>query len=106
MLGAVLPSFIVILAIAMFFARFTENRFVAAAFSGIRPAVAALIAAAVFKLGKTVFKKRQGVILGGIFFILAAVFKLHAMLLIAAGAAAGLLLHSRTGRKANKGDTP
>jgi len=106
MLGAVLPSFIVILAIAMFFARFTENRIVAAAFGGIRPAVAALIAAAVLKLGKTVFKKRQGVILWGIFLILAAVFKLHAMLLIAAGAAAGLLLYSRSGRKADKGETP
>ncbi|NLM46145.1 MAG: chromate transporter [Firmicutes bacterium] len=106
MLGAVLPSFLVILAIAMFFAHFAENKIVAAAFGGIRLAVAALIAAAVLKLGRTVFKQKQSIILWGIFFILAVVFKLHAMLLIAAGAAAGLLLHSRQGGKTNKGDTP
>jgi chromate transporter len=102
MLGAVLPSFLVILTIAMFFTRFTENKIVAAAFNGIRPAVAALIAAAVL----TVFQEKRSIILWGIFFILAVFFKLHAMLLIAAGAATGLLLHSRKGIKTKKGDLP
>ena len=40
-----------------FFVQFIENRLVAAAFAGIRPVVAALIAFAVMRLGKTVFRK-------------------------------------------------
>lgn len=42
--GTILPSFILILLIAMFFTTFAENRFVQAIFKGIRPAVVALIA--------------------------------------------------------------
>ncbi|MCD8296671.1 MAG: chromate transporter [Prevotella sp.] len=51
-LGTALPSFIIILAIAMFFHEFKDNRLVAAIFRGIRPAVVALIAVPTFKLGK------------------------------------------------------
>ena len=40
--GTALPSFLVILAIAMFFHQFEDNRVVAAIFRGIRPAVVAL----------------------------------------------------------------
>ncbi len=43
-LGASLPSFLIILAIAMFFHQFEDNKVVAAMFAGIRPAVVALIA--------------------------------------------------------------
>ncbi len=46
-LGLVTPSVIIICIIAAFFTRFNSNRFVQAAFSGIRPAVAAIIAVAV-----------------------------------------------------------
>ena len=42
--GAVLPSFIIILVIAMYLTDFRDNRYVEAAFKGIRPAVIALIA--------------------------------------------------------------
>lgn len=52
-LGTVLPSFIIILLIAMFFQRFQDNEVVERIFKGIRPAVVALIAAPVFKLGKS-----------------------------------------------------
>ena len=52
-LGAALPSFIIILAIAMFFRQFKDNPTVASIFRGIRPAVAALIAAPVFKIART-----------------------------------------------------
>ena len=52
-LGAVLPSFLIILAIAMFFHAFSDNVYVERAFKGIRPAVVALIAAPTFSLAKT-----------------------------------------------------
>ena len=40
--GASLPSFLIILAIAMFFHQFEDNKVVAAMFAGIRPAVVAI----------------------------------------------------------------
>ena len=50
--GTALPSFLIILIIAMFFHQFEDNRVVAAMFRGIRPAVVALIAVPTFNLGK------------------------------------------------------
>lgn len=52
-LGAVLPSFLIILAIAMVFSEWKEIPAVEAAFKGIRPAVVALIAAPLYKLAKS-----------------------------------------------------
>ena len=52
-LGASLPSFLIILAIAMFFHQFEDNKVVAAMFAGIRPAVVALIAVPTFQLAKS-----------------------------------------------------
>ncbi len=52
-LGTALPSFLIILAIAMFFSQFEDNKIVAAMFRGIRPAVVALIAAPTFNLAKS-----------------------------------------------------
>ena len=51
-IGTALPSFLIILAIAMFFSQFKDNRVVAAIFQGIRPAVVALIAVPTFRLGQ------------------------------------------------------
>ena len=51
-LGTALPSFLIILAIAMFFSQFKDNPYVAAIFRGIRPAVVALIAVPTFRLGQ------------------------------------------------------
>jgi chromate transporter len=50
--GTALPSFLIILAIAVFFQQFKDNRIVAAMFRGIRPAVVALIAVPTFNLAK------------------------------------------------------
>ena len=50
--GTALPSFIIILLIAMFFHQFEDNKVVAALFKGIRPAVVALIAVPTFNLAK------------------------------------------------------
>ncbi len=51
-LGTALPSFLIILLIAIFFHQFEDNKIVAAMFRGIRPAVVALIAVPTFNLGK------------------------------------------------------
>ena len=52
-LGTALPSFLIILAIAMFFRQFQDNPVVASIFRGIRPAVVALIAVPTFNLAKS-----------------------------------------------------
>lgn len=52
-LGIVLPSIIVITLIAMFFHNFKDNVYVNRFFSGVRPAVVALVAAPCFKMAKT-----------------------------------------------------
>ena len=51
-LGAALPSFLIILLIAMCFHRFMDVPWIAAMFRGIRPAVVALIAVPTFNLAK------------------------------------------------------
>ncbi len=51
-LGTVLPSFLIILAIALFFQQFKEIPLVEHIFRGIRPAGVALIAAPTFSVGK------------------------------------------------------
>lgn len=52
MLGSVLPSFVIILLIAVFFADIRHNRVAEAAFMGMRPAVVALIIAPVLTMSK------------------------------------------------------
>ena len=47
-----LPSFLIILLIAMFFHQFSDNKVVAALFRGIRPAVVALIAVPTFNMAR------------------------------------------------------
>ena len=51
-LGTALPSFLIILAIAMFFHSFKDNHIVASIFKGLRPAVVALIAVPTYKLAR------------------------------------------------------
>ena len=52
-LGATLPSFLIILLIATFFTQFRNYPAVDAVFKGIRPAVVALIAAPLYKMAKS-----------------------------------------------------
>lgn len=52
-LATALPSFLIILLIAMFFKQFEQNPVVESIFRGIRPAVVALIAAPTFRLAKS-----------------------------------------------------
>ena len=51
-LGSILPSFLIILAIAMFFTVFKDNPWVERAFKGIRPVVISLIAVPMVKMAQ------------------------------------------------------
>jgi len=52
-LGCALPSFVIILLIAMVFTNFKDNPLVERIFKGIRPAVVALIAAPLYNMAKS-----------------------------------------------------
>lgn len=52
-IGTILPSFLIILGIALFFQQFKEYQVVENIFKGIRPAVVALIAAPTFNMAKS-----------------------------------------------------
>jgi Chromate transport protein ChrA len=53
-LASILPSFIIILAIAIFFRHFLDNTYVTKMFKAIRPVVVALIAVPVFTTARTI----------------------------------------------------
>ena len=53
-LGAALPSVVIILLIAVFFTQFKHLHTVEAVFKGLRPAVVALITAAVIRLARNI----------------------------------------------------
>ena len=88
-----LPAFLVILALAALFAGRWENRWVAAALAGLRPAVVAIIAGAALRLGIIHLRSpllwlaaaaAAGLLLANI---------LSPVLVILLGAAAGLAVH-------------
>lgn len=56
-LGSILPSFIIILSIAVFFTAFKDNPWVERAFTGIRPVVIALIAVPTLRMARKSCKK-------------------------------------------------
>ena len=60
-LGTILPSFLIILLIAICFTSFAENRIVSAVFKGIRPAVVALIAGPCIHLARAAHIKLTNV---------------------------------------------
>lgn len=105
LLGSVLPSFLVILAIALFFSNIRHNPVVDAAFKGMRPAVVALIIGPVISLSHGMHPALFVVILASAL----AVWGLgwSPVYLLVAGAAAGILWELRLsaalrGRKAKQ----
>ncbi len=87
--GTILPSFIVILVVAMYFAKITDSIVINAAFSGIRPAVVALVASAAINIGKTALRDLKGVGISVLAFLAVAVAGIHPIPVILGSAALG-----------------
>lgn len=64
-LGVVAPSFIMIILLAAFFAKFYEKKAVQAAFKGIRPAIVGLIGAAAYQVTATSVVDVKGMLIFG-----------------------------------------
>lgn len=91
-LGTMLPSVAIILTIAIFFRRFGNQEWIASMFKGIRPAVVALILAAVLKLGKSLPKTMVNA--GWVFtsVVAIAVFGIHPIMIIVTSGCIGYKL--------------
>ena len=89
-----LHSFVLVLAVSFSFNRFRRNKYVEAAFTGLRPATVGLIAsAALMLMNKENFIDLKSILLFTAAFLLTWKYKLHPMLIIALASLAGLLLY-------------
>lgn len=90
-LGAILPSFIIIILVASVFLGIENSPVVQRVFQGIRPAVVALIAVPVISLGKTAKVNKKNFIIPLSAAVLVAVFKITPIYVILGAAAIGIL---------------
>lgn len=108
-MGVVLPSFIIILIIAKYFHKFSEQRVVKSALSGLRPTVIGLMLSTVFTISASNFIvgidkivgfseffashiNYKGIVIFAIVFLLSRKFKLHPILIVAISAGLGIVL--------------
>lgn len=94
-LGAVVPSFMIILIIAMFFNNFSNNAVVEQIFAGVRPAVVALIVYALVKLTKSVGITKINIIIAIAALVLILFANMHPIPVIIMAGLAGLLIFNR-----------
>lgn len=112
-LGLITPSVIVIIIVARFLRRFSENRYVKGVFYGLRPASVGLIAAACFLVGKLallnveVYQKTlsllslihwKAVLLAALLYVAMKKIQLHPIFFLAASAVIGVVFHFATGQ--------
>lgn len=89
-----LPSFLMVLAISMFFAKLRENRYVSAAFTGLRPVTIGLIAvAALVLMNGDNFIDYKSVLIFIAAFVLSWKFNVHPILMICLAGIAGVILY-------------
>ncbi len=90
--GAILPSFLIILAVVAFLTGYRDYPGVTTFFDGALPAVAALVAAAAWKLGKNVIREAKGLVLFMVLLLAGYFWSLHPFAIIGLGALLGLFL--------------
>ena len=89
-----LPSFLLILLISFFYAKFKNNKYVAAAFTGLRPMTVGLIgAAALLLMNKENFIDYKSILIFAGAFLLTWKYKIHPILMICLAGVAGLVIY-------------
>ncbi|WP_096233493.1 chromate transporter [Thermoanaerobacterium sp. RBIITD] len=91
--GVVLPSVIIILTMSKFFFKFRNNKYVDAAFTGLRPAVVGLIAAAAILVAYGSFIDYKSVIIFLAAFIATSKYKVDPILMIILAGVIGFLVY-------------
>ncbi|WP_245599084.1 chromate transporter [Thermoanaerobacter thermocopriae] len=94
-LGTILPSFLIIVFIALFYDSFKSSIYVKKAFKGIYPGIVVLILASAFNLRKAAFKTPVGATIAAISLTALLIFDLHPIIVILTSGIAGMLLQDR-----------
>lgn len=97
-IGVLLPTFLIVLLLSLFFLQIQHHPVVAAAFTGIRASVIALIAYAAFRFGRTAIVDLGSAALFILALVLLTVFDVHPLLIIIGGGVAGICLVYIRGR--------
>mgnify|MGYP000371455296 CR=1 FL=1 len=84
--GVILPSFLIISAIALFFDSFAENIYVKKAFTGVIAGIVGMLTVSAAKLGKSAIHDVFGIALAVIAFLVLVFFDCNVVLVILAGA--------------------
>ncbi|MDF2699467.1 MAG: chrA1 [Haloplasmataceae bacterium] len=92
-LGSVLPSFIIIVLIAMVFTNFQDNLIVQKAFLGVRAAVVALILEAAIRLGKDAVYDLPTLLITTITVVLLIFLPINPIYIIISGVLVGILFY-------------
>ncbi|MBE6387519.1 MAG: chromate transporter [Lentisphaerae bacterium] len=101
--GVILPSFTVIVIIAMFFPSLSpDNIYIKGAFSGVRAAITGMIAVTAYNTLRKGVKKRIDAVIVAAGFITCAIFKVNPAYVICAAMPAGLVLLYWEERKAGR----
>ena len=105
--GVVLPSFLIILALASGLAFLGDNKYVGGAMAGLRAAALGLVLVSIIQLGSSVFKNRQNMIPAITAFVLIAVFRIDTAIVILIYLVLGIIQAIIGGRRAGEsGDEP
>jgi chromate transporter len=93
-LAVSLPSLVVMYAIVRFIQAFRQNKWISAAFEGIKPVTVGLVgSAAILLMNAENFSDYISLIIFGCSFLLSWVFKVHPILLIVLAGLTGLLVY-------------
>lgn len=95
-LGTVLPSFLIILLIALFYTDIKSNTYIKKAFNGIYPAIAVLILAAALNLWKAAFKDKTGIVIAILALIALIILDIHPILVILVSGITGIFINKNT----------
>jgi chromate transporter len=91
--GMTLPSFFIILMIAVFFNQYRSISVIQDAFSGVRAGVTALILYTAIRLARTVINCRSDLLIAVFSFLLITLFEIHPIIVLSFSALTGLILY-------------
>lgn len=92
MTGVMLPTFVIVILLCVFFLQVQDHPKIEAAFVSIKATIVALITYAAFKIGKTAIIDRTTLMLTLITFVLMFFTPIHPVLLIVGGGFAGIVI--------------
>jgi chromate transporter len=91
----IIPGFVAILGLSMLYAAYQDTRVATALFYGLKPAVVAVVIAALLRIGRRTLRGLPMVLLAAAAFIAMFVLRIHFVAVVAGAAAVGLLAGRR-----------